>query len=51
MEKYFGRAYDSVGTNKSDLMLKTLGQIKIQYGNKFLDLIKDGKINTGNDSI
>lgn len=41
----FGRSYTSVGSSDSDYLIKTKGQVKIQYGNKFIDLIKDGKIN------
>lgn len=41
----FGRSYNQVGNSNSDFLIKTKGQIKIQWGNKFIDLIKDGKIN------
>lgn len=41
----FGRSYSSVGESSSDFLIKTRGQVKIQWGNKFIDLIKDGKIN------
>lgn len=44
MEKLFGRSYESIGNGKSDLILKTRGQIKIKWGEKYIDLIKDGKI-------
>lgn len=41
----FGRSYSQVGNSDSDFLIKTKGQVKIQWGNKFIDLIKDGKIN------
>ncbi len=41
----FGRVYTDVGNTSSDFLIKTRGQVKIQWGNKFIDLIKDGKIN------
>lgn len=44
-QQSFGRSYNSVGSLESDYLIKTKGQIKIQYGSKFIDLIKDGKIN------
>jgi len=42
----FGRNYDSVGSSNSDFLIKTKGQVKIQWGSKFIDLIKEGKINS-----
>lgn len=41
----FGRSFSDVGSTSSDFLIKTRGQVKIQMGNKFIDLIKDGKIN------
>lgn len=52
MTKLFGRTYTSVGDSNSDFIIKTRGQVKIQWGKKFIDLIKNGKINTdGLDDI
>lgn len=51
MEKLFGRAYDSVGSTSSDFIIKTRGQVKVQWGNKFIDLIKDGKLNCDSDIL
>lgn len=42
----FGRSYSQTGSLNSDYLIKTKGQVKIQFGSKFVDLIKDGKINT-----
>lgn len=47
----FGRSYSELGTSSSDLLLKTRGQVKIQWGNKFIDLIKDGKVNVDSKFI
>lgn len=41
----FGRNYTQIGSSSSDVLIKTKGQVKLQWGNKFIDLIKDGKIN------
>jgi hypothetical protein len=49
--KLFDGTYDSVGNSETNLVLKTKGKIKIQYGNKFIDLIKDGKINASSNII
>ena len=47
----FGRSYSSVGSSNSDYLIKTKGQVKIQWGNKFIDLIKDGKVAVDSDFI
>ena len=44
-EKLFGRNYESVGKDGSDFLIKTKGKVKIKWGNKYIDLVKDGKIN------
>lgn len=51
MEKFFGRTYETVGNVSGDLLLKTRGGVKIQIGSSFIDLIKNGKINTDIDII
>lgn len=43
--KLFGRNYNEIGDIDSDFCIKTRGQVKVQYGKKFIDLIKDGKVN------
>lgn len=35
----FGRVYNSIGSTESDFLIKTKGQVKVQVGNKFIDLI------------
>lgn len=47
----FGRTYSQLGDTKSDLVLNTRGQVKIRWGNKFIDLIKNGEINVDTDII
>ena len=47
----FGRSYSQIGNSNSDILLKTKGQVKIQWGNKFIDLLKDGKINSDSSFI
>lgn len=47
----FGRSYAQYGDTNSDFLIKTKGQVKIQWGNKFIDLIKDGKINVDSSFI
>ena len=49
--RLFGRSYSQIGDTNSDLLLKTKGQLKLQYGNKFIDLIKDGKLNVNSEFI
>lgn len=49
--KLFGRAYNQIGSTDADTIIKTKGQIKIQYGNKFIDLIKNGKLNINAEFI
>lgn len=49
--KMFGRSYSQYGNSNSDFLIKTKGQVKIQWGSKFIDLIKDGKINVESDFI
>ena len=41
MADLFGSSYKSVGESTADLLLKTRGKVKIQYGSKFIDLVKD----------
>lgn len=47
----FGRSYEPIGSTTTDLLLKTRGQVKLQIGNKFIDLIKDQKLNVNSEFI
>ena len=47
----FGRSYAQVGNSDSDFLIKTKGQVKVQWGSKFIDIIKDGKINVDTNFI
>lgn len=53
MDKFnlFGRSYESVGKESADFCIKTKGKVKIKWGSKYLDLIKDGKLNVEADFI
>lgn len=51
MSDLFGRQYNEIGSVNSDFLIKTKGKVKIQWGNKFIDLIKDGKLNMASDFI
>jgi hypothetical protein len=46
MAQLFGKNYQETGSSSSPLLLKSNGEIKVQWGNKYIDLIKNGKINS-----
>lgn len=46
MAQLFGKNYQEAGSPSSPLLLRSNGEIKLQWGNKFIDLIKNGKINS-----
>lgn len=45
-----GTVYESIGSSSSNLLLKCNGTARIQWGNKLIDLIKNGKIAAGDSS-
>lgn len=47
----FGKTYNTIGTSESNFLIKTSGDFKVQQGNKFIDIIKDGKINAESTEI
>lgn len=49
--KLFGRSYESVGKESADFCIKTKGKVKIKWGNKYIELIKDGKLNVEADFL
>ena len=46
MAQLFGKNYQEVGSSSSSLLLRSNGEIKLQWGNKFIDLVKNGKVNS-----
>lgn len=51
MAQLFGKNYQETGKSSSPLLLRSNGEIKLQWGNKFIDLIKNGKLNSQSDNI
>ena len=43
-----GTVYETIGSSNSNLLLKCNGTARIQWGNKLIDLIKNGKIASEN---
>lgn len=51
MAQLFGKNYQETGKSSSPLLLRSNGEIKLQWGNKFIDLIKNGKLNSQSDNV
>ena len=47
----FGKTYNTVGSTDSNFIIKTKGDLKVQWGNKFIDIIKNGKIASDNNFL
>lgn len=47
----FGKAYNIIGSADKNLILQTRGDLKVKWGNKYIDLIKNGKINVDIDLL
>jgi len=46
MEKIFNSNYEVLGSPDGNLILQTVGKIKIKWGNKYIDLLdENGNIN------
>ena len=46
-----GRNMNFFGDKDCDLVLQTKGKIKINFGDKFIDLFNGGKFNVGNKDV
>lgn len=51
MAELFGKSYQEVGKSTSPLLLRSNGDIKLQWGGKFIDLLKNGKINSQSKEV
>lgn len=51
METLFGKNYEVLGNSGNNLLLKTSGEVKVQIGNKFIDLIKGSEESSSSDSF
>ena len=40
----FGKTYNTIGSTDSNFLIKTKGDLKVQWGGKYIDVIKNGKI-------
>lgn len=47
----FGKTYNTIGSTDSNFIIKTKGDLKVQWGNKFIDVIKNGKIASSGGSF
>ncbi len=47
----FGKTYNTIGSTDSNFIIKTKGDLKIQWGGKFIDVVKNGKLASSGVSI
>ena len=47
----FGKTYNTIGSTDSNFIIKTKGDLKVKWGNKYIDVIKNGKIASESDKI
>lgn len=47
----FGKTYNTIGSTDSNFIIKTKGDLKVQWGGKFIDIIKNGKIASSSANI
>ena len=47
----FGKTYNTVGSSDSNFIIKTKGDLKVQWGNKYIDIIKNGKLASAKSSF
>lgn len=40
----FGKSFATVGSTDTNFLIKTKGDLKVQWGSKFIDIIKNGKV-------
>lgn len=46
-----GVVYESIGSSASNLLLKCNGTARVQWGNKFIDLVKNGKLASNDGDV
>lgn len=47
----FGKSFATVGSTDTNFLIKTKGDLKVQWGSKFIDIIKNGKIVSQNKEL
>lgn len=47
----FGKTYNTIGSTDSNFIIKTKGDLKVQWGGKFIDIIKNGKLASAGTDI